>query len=136
MRTTPHAPAGPRVLVIEDNPDARDSLCLALMAHGCDVRAAADGPEGVRLALEWRPEVVISDIGLPAMNGWEVGRQVRAALGAGVFLVALTGYAQPSDRDRSKAAGFNHHLVKPVEPELLLRLFPRGPNGGNPTPRA
>jgi CheY-like chemotaxis protein len=132
MRKTPSTPEGQRVLIVEDNPDARESLSLALMIHGWDVRVAADGSEGLRLALEWRPDVIISDIGLPALDGWELGRRVRAALGEGVILVALTGYAQPADRERSTAAGYDHHLVKPVEPDLLLRLLGSQPNGATP----
>lgn len=114
-----------RVLVIEDHPDARESLRLLLSLHGCDVRVAADGPEGLRVALEWRPEVVISDIGLPSLDGWQVGRQLRAALGEAVFLIAVTGYGQPGDFERSFREGFNAHLTKPADLGRLLELLSR-----------
>jgi CheY-like chemotaxis protein len=116
-------PLATRVLVIEDHPDSRESLRLLLSLHGCDVRVAADGSEGLRQALEWRPDVIISDIGLPAMDGWEVGRHVRAALGEAVFLIAVTGYGQPSDYERSFAEGFNAHLTKPADLAKLLTLL-------------
>lgn len=117
------SPATSRVLVIEDHPDSRESLRVLLSLHGCDVRVAGDGLEGLRLALEWRPEVIISDIGLPILDGWEVGRKVRAALGEAVFLIAVTGYGQPSDYERSFAEGFNAHLTKPADLGKLLSLL-------------
>src|SRR5262249_11807483 len=84
-RTTPSAG---RVLVVEDNDDVRESLCLLLSLSGYEVRKAADGAEGVRQALEWQPDAVVSDIGLPGLDGWELGRRVRAGLGRAVLLVA------------------------------------------------
>ena len=110
---------------------------IALTHHGLVRRLilAGTGPKGAPGMEEWRPDVVISDIGLPALDGWELGRRVRAALGERAILVALTGYAQPADRERSLAAGYNHHLVKPVEPELLLRLLGSHPNGEDPAPQ-
>jgi CheY-like chemotaxis protein len=113
----------PRVLVVEDNDDARESLCLVLAAHGWEVRAAAGGAEGVRLALDWRPDAVVSDIGLPGLDGWELARRLRAALGAAVRLVALSGFSRPQDCRRSLEAGFDAHLAKPAEPEDLLALL-------------
>ena len=113
----------PRVLVVEDNHDARESLGLVLAARGWEVREAADGAEGLRLALGWRPDAVVSDIGLPGLDGWEVARRVRQALGRAVLLVALTGYGQDEDRRRSLDAGFDHHLSKPADPRDLLRLL-------------
>jgi CheY-like chemotaxis protein len=112
-----------RVLVVEDNDDARESLCLFLSLSGFEVREAADGPDGLAQALEWRPDVVISDIGLPRLDGWALAEQVRSRLGAAVFLVALTGYATMSDRRRSLDAGFDAHLAKPADPEVLLGLL-------------
>jgi len=114
-----------RVLVIEDNPDTRETLQLLLTLSGHETRTAADGLEGLRLALAWRPEAVIADIGLPGMNGWDVGRQTRAALGENVLLIALTGYGQPADCQRSLEAGFDAHLIKPAEVESLLGLLHR-----------
>jgi CheY-like chemotaxis protein len=77
---TPPCAGRPRVLDIEDNGDTRESLCLLLSLSGGDVREAAGGAEGLRLALEWRPDAVVSDIGLPGLDGWEVARRVRPAL--------------------------------------------------------
>jgi CheY-like chemotaxis protein len=119
-RTTPSAG---RVLVVEDNDDVRESLCLLLSLCGYEVGKAADGAEGVRQALEWRPDAVVSDIGLPGLDGWEVGKRVRAGLGRAVLLVAVTGFANLNDRQRSLAAGFDHHLAKPADPGELLRLL-------------
>src|SRR5262245_45738262 len=116
-------PARRRVLVIEDSGDTRESLCLVLSLSGCDVRGAADGAEGLRQALEWRPDAVVSDIGLPGLDGWELARRLRAALGAAVRLVALSGFSQPQDRQRSLEAGFDAHLAKPAEPDDLLHLL-------------
>jgi CheY-like chemotaxis protein len=113
-----------RVLVVEDNPETRGSLRLVLSLRGHEVREAADGPEAVRQALGWRPDAVVCDIGMPGMDGLEVARQVRRALGAGVLLIALSGYVRDEDRDLSLAAGFDHHLDKPVEPDELLALLP------------
>jgi CheY-like chemotaxis protein len=116
----------PRVLVIEDNPDCRESLLLLLSFCGYETLGSATGVDGLRLALEWRPEVIISDIGLPEMDGWEVGRRTRAALGQKVLLIALTGYGQPADEENSMAAGFDVHLTKPAEVEVLLHLLAGG----------
>jgi CheY-like chemotaxis protein len=113
----------PRVLVVEDNHDARESLCLVLAARGWEVRDAADGAEGLRLALEWRPDAVVSDIGMPGLDGWELARCLRAALGAAVRLVALSGFSRPEDYRRSLGAGFDAHLAKPAEPDDLLAVL-------------
>src|SRR5262245_5802306 len=116
-------PARSRVLVIEDNGDTRESLCLLLSLAGCEVRDAPDGTEGLRLALDWRPDAVVCDIGMPGLDGWEVARRVRRALGGAGLLAALTGYGQDEDRRRSLAAGFDHHLNKPADPGELLGLL-------------
>ena len=89
---------------------------------------ARDGPEGVEIALATGPEVAFIDIGLPGIDGYEVGRRIRAALASRVLLVALTGYGQERDHRRSSEAGFDAHLVKPVTYEDLTRLLgPVGP---------
>ena len=108
-----------RVLLIEDNVDTRETLRRVLELDGHEVREAADGPEGIEVALASRPEVVIVDIGLPGLDGFEVARRLRAALGKAPLLIALTGYGQPEDRRLSRDAGFDVHLVKPVSPEQL-----------------
>jgi CheY-like chemotaxis protein len=111
-----------RVLVVEDNPDARESLRFVLRLMGHEVEVAGDGKQGLAKALGWRPEVALLDIGLPGMDGYEVARRTRAALGRGVRLIALTGYGSEEDRRRAFAAGFDFHLTKPADPEELLRL--------------
>ena len=100
-------------------------LADVLGAAGYVACVAFDGPEALRLALDFRPELAVLDIGLPVMDGYELGRRLRElpAL-AGVRLVALTGYGQPADRERSRRAGFDEHLTKPVElaqVEVVLR---------------
>lgn len=112
-----------RVLIIEDHPEARESLRVLLTIHGCEARVAADALDGVRQALDWRPDVVISDIDLPGLDGWEVARQLRAGLGDGVFLVAVSGLGRLADHERSLAAGFNAHIAKPADLNELLGLM-------------
>jgi DNA-binding response OmpR family regulator len=120
-----------RVLVVEDNPDCRASLDGLLGLNGFGVEVAADGPQGVAKALTCRPDAAVIDIGLPGLNGFEVARQVRAALGPGVFLVALTAYDGDECRVRGLASGFDRYLVKPTDPTDLLRLLAeRGAPGG------
>jgi PAS domain S-box-containing protein len=112
-----------RILVVEDNDDARESLRLLLESSGHTVVAAGDGSAGVALALHHRPEVVLIDLGLPGLDGYEVARTLRASpLGGSVALIAVTGYGQADDRRRSKDAGFDTHLVKPVSPSVLASV--------------
>ena len=112
--STVHASTPRNVLVVEDNPDARESLQALLQLEGHKVDVAADGLEAVERALTGKPELAIIDIGLPGMDGFEVARRLRAAFGRGIFLVALTGYGQPEDRRKSAEAGFDAHLTKPA----------------------
>jgi two-component system CheB/CheR fusion protein len=118
-------PAAPRrILVVDDNRDAADSLALLLQVSGHEVRTAHDGPTALEAARAWRPEVVVLDLGLPRLDGYEVARRLRREqLGEGLVLVALTGYGQDEDRRRSEEAGFDHHLVKPASPDVLARVF-------------
>ena len=116
-------PASRRVLVVEDNPDGRAMLKLLLRLCGHQVEAAKDGREGVEKALAWRPEVVVMDVGLPVLDGYEVARRVRAAVGGRVRLIALTAYGRPEDIRRAFEAGFDIHLTKPAEAGELLRLL-------------
>ncbi|MBI4205280.1 MAG: response regulator [Betaproteobacteria bacterium] len=117
--TEPHA--GPRrVLIIEDNDDARQMLRAALALDGHEVREAPDGATGLAAAAEARPDVVLIDIGLPDIDGYEVARRLRADQPNGhIALIALSGYGQPGDRQRALDAGFDVHLTKPVATELL-----------------
>ena len=102
------------VLLIEDSEDNREMMRELLEMEGFRVDVACDGAHGIEQALALRPAIAIVDIGLPEMDGYEVARRVRAALGRDITLVALTGYSQPEERDRATAAGFDVHLTKPV----------------------
>jgi CheY-like chemotaxis protein len=113
-----------RVLIVEDNQDAGEMYRLLLELAGHEVLIAENGAHGLELLKSARPDVAIVDIGLPGMDGYEVARRFRAEPGAsGVLLVALTGYGSPSDRDRSRQAGFDLHLIKPVDPQALQALL-------------
>jgi CheY-like chemotaxis protein/two-component sensor histidine kinase len=113
-----------RVLVVDDNVDTAESLAMLIRHDGHEVRTAHDGPAALEATAAFRPEVVLLDIGLPLMDGYEVARRLRAqALGHELFLAAVTGYDQAEDRARSEGAGFDHHLVKPVRMEALRRLL-------------
>ena len=113
-----------RVLVIEDNIDAADALASFLEAIGYAVRIAYSGSEGVTIAREWSPEIVLSDIGLPGdMDGYEVARAVRRLCGTSAYMVALSGYGQPQDKERALAAGFDAHVTKPVDAGALERML-------------
>lgn len=113
-----------RILVIEDNRDAAESLRDVLEIGGHDVAIAHEGPEGVHLAHDFIPEVVLCDIGLPGMEGYAVARSLRAdAKLAGCLLVALTGYALPEDIAKASAAGFDRHLAKPLCVEKLEQVL-------------
>ena len=116
--------AGRRVLMVDDNGDAAESLALLLHAVGAEVRTAHDGPAGLALADEFLPQAVLLDLGMPGMDGIEVARRLRLdARQAGLVIVALTGWGQEEDRRRTRAAGFDHHLTKPVEIEALLDIL-------------
>jgi CheY-like chemotaxis protein len=123
------AEAGPvaaprRILVVDDNGDAAESLALLLDSLGHDVRTARDGQAAVAMAAVFQPEVVLLDIGLPRLDGYEVARRLRGLLGLKeTLLVALTGYGQEEDRRRAEEAGFNSHLVKPADVAALQSLL-------------
>jgi signal transduction histidine kinase/ActR/RegA family two-component response regulator len=120
-RRAPSATNGTRrrIVIIEDNVDARDMLRVALELAGHEVHEAHDGPSGLATILRVQPDVALVDVGLPEFDGYEVARRVRAAAGPAVQLIALTGYGQPDDRRQALEAGFDAHLVKPVEPDAL-----------------
>jgi CheY-like chemotaxis protein len=121
---TTHFPQ--RVLLVEDHPDHRESLRMVLQLWGHQVAVARDGPEGVRKALAWQPEVAIVDVGLPGLDGYQVARRVRAALRDGALLIALSAYAEPEDGEGALAQEFDVHLAKPAELSRLARLVERG----------
>jgi CheY-like chemotaxis protein len=125
------AEAGPRrVLVVDDNADAVASLAELLRLDGHEVREATDGREALAQADEFRPEVVLLDLGLPGLDGWEVAAALRRRAGGGrALLVAISGYGRSEDRARSQAAGIDLHLVKPVEPGRIRELVRDGGEG-------
>lgn len=111
-----------RILVAEDQPDAAETLSVLLQMMGHEVRTAGDGQEAVEAAAAFRPDVVLLDIGMPRLNGYDAVGRIRELLPQ-ALLIAITGWAQPDDIARGRAAGFDHHLVKPVEPERLRELL-------------
>jgi CheY-like chemotaxis protein len=118
------APRAHRILIVEDNDDSREMLREWLEMSGHEVSEAADGTSGLEVLLKERPDVALIDVGLPGIDGYEMARRVRAALGKErMILIALTGYGSPEDRRRSKAAGFDVHLVKPLNPSLLDQVL-------------
>jgi signal transduction histidine kinase/ActR/RegA family two-component response regulator len=113
-----------RVLIVDDNNDSADTLAMLLQLQGHDVAVAYNGHKAIEKAREFRPELILLDIGLPGMSGYEVAPALRAVHGvAGATIIAMTGYGQESDRLRTQAAGFDHHLVKPVDPHELARMM-------------
>jgi len=113
-----------RILIVDDNEDSAESMALLLKFDGHQVEMAHDGLTALRVAQSFQPEIILLDIGLPGMNGYDVARQLRAQPETNrAQLIALTGYGQEEDRKRSKEAGFDYHLVKPVEPEALQHLL-------------
>ena len=116
--------AGRRILVADDNRDAADSLAFMLRLAGHEVRIAYDGQQAIDMAEAFRPALALIDIGMPRLNGYETARRLRAKpYGETMLLIALTGWGQADDRNRSLAAGFDHHMVKPVDPSMLERLL-------------
>jgi signal transduction histidine kinase/CheY-like chemotaxis protein len=128
----PVRPPACRILVVDDNQDGTEMLALLLRHEGHDVQTAADGPTALEVAGAFRPDMVLLDIGLPGMDGHAVARRLRQAdAGKGMVLVAVTGYGQDEDRRRSRDAGFDHHLVKPVDIATLRDLL-GGPQAKSP----
>ena len=112
------------MLVVDDNHDAVETLAMLLGLWGHDVRLAADGPSAVESAAAHRPDVVLLDISLPGMSGYEVAERLRANPELReTVLVAMTGYGQAEDKKETREAGFTLHLVKPVEPDVLQKLL-------------
>jgi CheY-like chemotaxis protein/anti-sigma regulatory factor (Ser/Thr protein kinase) len=127
------APAQLRVLVVDDNEDAAETLAMTLELHGCEVRTAATAARALEMLSGFAPAAALLDIGLPDMNGYELARRVRQLpAGAGITLIATTGWGQQKDRERAFSAGFDHHLTKPIDFDLLRTFLPQarpGPTG-------
>lgn len=120
-----------RVLVVDDNADNADTLADLLGVMGHDVRVARDGLQALSLAAAFRPELVLLDIGLPGLDGYEVARRLRREpWAARITLVAVTGYGQATDRERSHEAGFDEHVIKPIQLDVLTRVISRRPPSG------
>ena len=126
MEADEHAsmPVARRILVVDDNLDSAESLVLLLKLMGNEVHAAHDGLEAVAMAETNHPDVILMDIGLPNLNGYEAARLIRERAGdREMVLIALTGWGQEEDRRRSKEAGFHHHLTKPIDLAVLQQLL-------------
>ena len=115
---------GRRLLVIDDNKDAAESMSMLFELWGYEVVCAFDGRAALETAVKYRPDAVFLDIGLPGMDGYQIAERLRELPeGTRAVLVAITGYGQDEDRRRSRDAGIDHHLVKPVSPEALHELL-------------
>jgi CheY-like chemotaxis protein len=115
-----------RVLVVEDNADTASTCKLLLQLQGLEVQTVPDGPHALVAAQAFKPEVVLLDIGMPGMDGWEVARQLKAdPSGQPSFLIAITGFGQQEDRRKSAEAGIDLHLLKPADPVRLAGLLER-----------
>jgi CheY-like chemotaxis protein len=112
-----------RILVVDDNVDSAESLALLLRLHGHEVKTAYDGVQALEIEEELRPQLVLLDIGLPRMNGYEAANYLRSRRADDLTIVAMTGWGEADVRRRSHEAGFHHHLVKPVDPVLLRRIL-------------
>jgi CheY-like chemotaxis protein len=113
-----------KILVVDDNHDSALSMSMMLSIMGHDTRTAHDGETAVATAQTFLPDVVLLDIGLPKLNGYEVAQRIREqSWGAAMYLIAVTGWGQDEDRQRSSEVGLNLHMVKPVEPAALEKLL-------------
>lgn len=113
-----------RILVVDDNQAAANMLQMVVKMLGNEVRTAYDGEQAIEVAADFLPDVILMDLGMPRMNGYEAAREIRnQSWGKDILLVALTGWGQDEDRERTQEAGFNHHLVKPAEPAAIQQLL-------------
>ena len=130
---TRHAGLPRRILVADDNRDNAESLSTLLTITGHETRMAHDGVEAVEAAEQFRPDLILLDIGMPRMNGYDACRRIREQEWArSMVIVALTGWGQEEDRNRSKEAGFDHHMVKPVEYHALMKLLTESAEASSP----
>jgi CheY-like chemotaxis protein len=114
---------GSRILVVDDSIDSAETLGELLKIWGHDVRLAHDGNAGLEAAREYKPDVILLDIGLPGMDGFAVATALRKEGLGGRMLVALTGYGEQQDKDKAQKVGFDHHLTKPIDPDTLQKLI-------------
>ena len=123
------AEAARRILIVEDNDDAREMLRTLLELRRHTVREAIDGPSGIQAALQFQPDIALIDVGLPGLDGYEVARRLRASEGGKrMRLIALTGYGLPADALRAREAGFDAHFVKPIHPDQLAKILGSEPH--------
>jgi CheY-like chemotaxis protein len=126
LHNHPIGHAGLRVLVVEDDPDTADSMSMLLHLYAYDVQVARDGKAALRAILESQPDVVLLDIGLPKLDGWQLAKAIHSqSTSKRPFLIAISGYGREADQARSQEAGIDLHLVKPVEPEMLHQVLHR-----------
>jgi CheY-like chemotaxis protein len=111
------------VVVVDDSPDSAEAMAMLVATLGYDARVAYDGESGVDLVREFQPRVVLLDIGLPGIDGYEACRRIREDLGAAVIVVALTGYGRREDKQAAQSAGFDAYLTKPADLQELERLL-------------
>ncbi len=123
IQEPPHAQGTERVLVIEDNADAAETLAMVLRLSGYEVETAPDGPSGLAMAAQLQPRVVLCDIGLPGMSGYEVAAQLRLRGNEPPLMIALTGYGTAGDIAKALSAGFHQHMAKPADVEILLQVI-------------
>lgn len=115
---------GKRILVADDNRAGTDSMAMLLELDGHQTANAYDGVEALTIAESLRPEIILLDIGMPRLNGYEVAQRLRAeAWGKNIVIIAMSGWGQEKDQQRSRASGFDRHLIKPVNPEDLAKLI-------------
>lgn len=125
MRTAPGNPNARRVLIVDDNQDAADSLAMLLGVRGDEVRIAYDGSQALEVERDFEPDVILLDIGLPAISGYDVAHRIREKRGRSVLIVAITGWGQEKDLRRAEEAGIDQHFTKPVDFEALVALLER-----------
>ena len=127
-----HPPSSRRILVVDDNADSAESLAVLLRLHGNDTQVAGDGLEALRKGSDYKPDVILLDIGMPGMNGYDTCQMIRSEpWGKELLLIAMTGWGQDEDRRRSAEAGFDFHMVKPVDHGQLLELLAVDPSTQN-----
>jgi CheY-like chemotaxis protein len=117
----PVSGAAKRVLVVDDNADAAVTLSWLLREHGYTVEVAHDGPAGLKTAQSFKPDILLLDIGLPGMDGYELARRLRSDGFESSLMIAISGYAHEADIERSRAAGFDRHFAKPVDIDQLVQ---------------